>query len=1120
MKSPIAIHQFHSGSGYGDAITNSMFIIRKILREAGFKSDIYVEHIAIEFQDELISYKNYKSTFNQVLIIHHSMGHDLDEWITSLKDRIILVYHNITPSKFFPEGSLVYHYAQKGREQLKNFKNLVHGAIAVSEFNESELRTLGYKETITIPLLLDTQSIKSHPWNKQLYDKLKSEKCFNILFVGRIVENKCQHDLIEIIKILNDLGHRKSKLYLVGGITSNSYFENLKKLISEYNLNQHVIFTGKVIYEDLYAYYRAADIFLCMSEHEGFCVPLVEAMLFDVPVIAYDSPESNIRNTLNDGGFLFKEKNYEEIAGLICLLQENRRLRRYILKQQRKALKIYDFQNIKFRFLKFLKSLGIEVKIEEESFNYTKPSVKIQIEGPFDSSYSLALLNREMALTLNKLYPDQVSLYSTEGPGDFKPNNKFLNSHPVIKKMWEISEKALSVDMVLRNLYPPRVHDMKGLINAMNIYGWEESVFPREYIEDFNVYLDILPVMSNYVKKVMIDNGIQIPVEVIGDGVDHILKIQAKKYNGYLGKGFKFLYVSSAFPRKGVDILLKAYVNSFTNKDNVSLIVKTFPNIHNNIKEQLEVIKKDYPDCPEIILINEDLPYEYIVDLYHKCDCFVAPTRGEGFGLTIAEAMLLGLPVIVTGYGGQSDFCNEDSCWLIDYEFKNAKTHFKLFNSVWVEPKVEHLAKLMKMIVNLPRKEIEKKTRKAKQFILKQYKWEDCGKRLIKAIQKIEKQPIFYERKIKLGWISSWNCKCGIAQYSKYLLENFDEYDFDITIFANITDHIIHKDDSKVIRCWKDTSQKDLNPLITKIIQNDIEALVIQYNFGFFEIYSFGKMIDLLKKRGIKIFITFHSTADVNKPDFRASLSWIKDSLIKVDRIFVHSINDLNRLKNIGLIENVTLLPHGVFYRKKRDIKEVKSKIGLSNKRIIASYGFLLPNKGIKELIQAFYRLSGNNLNLYLLLINSLYPNLISEQYKDECLKLVTNLNLSNKVLMINDFLDEEESIILLEAADIIIFPYQYTQESASGAVRFGLSSYRPVACTPLEIFNDVEEVVHFLPGFTPEKIANGITDLFNNPNLLLKKGEIQERWLKEHSWFNIAKRLSDIIKYFCFFGM
>jgi len=1114
---PVAIHQFHSGSAFGDAVTNSMFIIRKIVREAGFKSDIYVEHVAKEFQNELISYKNYSSHPNQVLIVHHSMGHDLDEWIASLKDQIILVYHNVTPPKFFPKGSPFYHYAQKGKEQLKIFRHLVSGAIADSIFNESELKALGYNKTITIPLLINTQEIKRHPWNKQLYDKLKSEKDFNILFVGRIVENKCQHDLIEILRILNNLGYRKSKLYLVGDITSNLYFENLKKLISKYNVNQHVFFTGKVTYEDLYAYYRAADVFLCMSEHEGFCVPIVEAMLFDTPVIAYDSPESNIRNTLNNGGFLFKEKNHEEIAGLLCLLQKNRKLRRIIVKQQREALNTYRFEHIKAKFLEFLQSLGIEVDINQKVNLSSESSVKFQIEGPFDSSYSLALLNREMALALNKLYPGRVSLYSTEGPGDFEPNKEFLEAHPDIKKIWEKSEKALATDVLLRNLCPPRVHDMKGLINAMNIYGWEESKFPETYIEDFNAYLDILPVMSNYVKKIMIDSGIQIPVEVTGVGIDHILRIQPKEYKGYLGNGFKFLYISSAFPRKGVDILLKAYSSAFTNKDNVTLIIKAFPNIHNNVADQLKKIREENRTCPEIIFINEDLPYEYIVDIYQKCDCFVAPTRGEGFGLPVAEAMLLGLPVIVTGYGGQSDFCNEEICWLIDYKFRKAKSHFKLFNSVWVEPEVEHLVELMRMIVNLPKEEIEKKTSKAKQFILSRYKWEDCAQRLLQGIKKVEKQPIFYDRKIRLGWISSWNCKCGIAQYSKYLLDNFDNYDFDIKIFANEAEQIIDKDDSRVIRCWKDASQRDLNSLITKIIQNDIEALVIQYNFGFFNIYSFGKMISLFKEKGIKIFITLHSTADVNKPDFKASLSWIKDSLIKVDRIFVHSIEDLNQLKNMGLIENVTLLPHGIFYREERNVNKVKTRIGLSGKRIIASYGFLLPHKGIKELIQTFHQLSGNDPNLYLLLVNSLYPSPISEQYRDECLKLIAELNLSPKVLMINDFLKEEESIILLEAADIIVFPYQYTQESASGAVRFGLSSHRPVACTPLKIFSDVEEVVHFLPGFTPEKIAEGLKCFFANPNLLLEKKEIQEKWLKEHSWPNIAKRLSNIIKYFCF---
>lgn len=126
----------------------------------------------------------------------------------------------------------------------------------------------------------------------------------NIIFVGRIARNKAQHDLIKIADIYRYI-NPNFKMYIIGGATDTEYYEELKYSIEENQLQNYVKLTGKVSNEDLYAYYKSANIFLCMSEHEGFGMPLIEAMLFNLPVLAYNS--SNIANTLNEGGVLFEE---------------------------------------------------------------------------------------------------------------------------------------------------------------------------------------------------------------------------------------------------------------------------------------------------------------------------------------------------------------------------------------------------------------------------------------------------------------------------------------------------------------------------------------------------------------------------------------------------------------------------------------------------------------------------------------------------------------------------------------------------------------------------------------------------------------------------------------------
>lgn len=138
-KTKKSIHQFHSGSAYGDAVTNGMLFTKKLLIELGFHSKIYAEHVAPEYENEIEHFSKYKSNENNILLLHHSMGHDQDKWIESLVDQVILVYHNITPEYFFEKGSLFYNYSLKGRKQLDLLKKKSIASIGDSILNTQEL---------------------------------------------------------------------------------------------------------------------------------------------------------------------------------------------------------------------------------------------------------------------------------------------------------------------------------------------------------------------------------------------------------------------------------------------------------------------------------------------------------------------------------------------------------------------------------------------------------------------------------------------------------------------------------------------------------------------------------------------------------------------------------------------------------------------------------------------------------------------------------------------------------------------------------------------------------------------------------------------------------------------
>jgi len=1092
----VKIHQFTPSITQGDGVSNGVFYIQKILKELGFISYIYAGDIDKTLKNEVISYKKIdKNDTSQILLIHYSIYYDFSTWIDKLKCKKIIIYHNITPYQFFKKGTLLYKLCKKGVEYLPELSKKVDGAIGVSTLNSKELIENGFKGVETIPLLIDTNKILKSKWNYKLFDKIIEK--FTIIFVGRIARNKAQHDLIKIASFYKKI-NSNFKFYIIGGTTDNSYKEELEELIYSYDLEENVILTGKISNEELYAYYKGANLFLCMSEHEGFGIPLIEAMLFNTPVIAYNS--SNIKNTLNGGGILFNKKSHKYIAGTIELIRTNRAFKRAILDTQKKAIEIYKHKNIVKKMAKYLNNIGVKTnppKIQEEQVD-----IEFQFEGPFDSSYSLAILNRYSALEFEKIYSNKVSLYPTEGTGDYIPDNNFLKQNPKIEQMYKKSQKGINSKVIFRNLYPPKVIGMKGYFNLLNAYGWEESTFPLEYVKEFNNHLDGITVMSNYVRRVLITNGVEVPIKVVGLGVEHILNIKPEPIELNSTKKFRFLHISSAFPRKGVDILLKAYTKTFSSSDDVTLIIKTFPNPHNNIEKEIKKIREN-PNSPEIILINKDLKDENIVWLYQNSNALVAPSRGEGFGLPMAEAMLFNLPVITTAFGGQSDFCIDDTAWLIDYSFTKAKTHFKLFDSYWVEPKIEHLKELLKEQIDLTEDKKKSKTQKAYNLILKKFKWKDYRGKTEEFLKYLEDEPIFKENKINLGWVSTYNSKCGIAAYSEFLLKYLRQK-HNVTIFANYTKPLNQKLENGVIRCWENRFDKNNELLIQNILNKSIQVIIINFNFSFFSTKNLKNIIKILKEKNIKIIIIFHSVADVKVKGLEASLKDIKDTLILVDYLLVHTIEDLNFFKKIGLF-NVELLPHGVI---NRDV-DVETK----NIKTIGSYGFFLPHKGILELIEAFAILEKKYPNLKLLLVNALYPVKESEEYFNLCKNKTKELGLNKKIEFETRFLEDKDSFKLLDKSDLIVLPYRKTQESSSASVRFAIATKKPVICTPQPIFSDVEEVVHFTKGYSPKEIASKIEELIKNKDKIDKKLKIQTKWIREHEWKNISNRLNNLIK-------
>ena len=346
------IHQVMPTIIKGDAISNEALALHELFLKNRFKGNIYAENIGNGLPGYVKSYNKirYDIKTKDIILYHLSTGTNITKKILRMKNKKITRYHNITPKSFFQKNSeIAYKLAEKGRNELTEFdKNDLF--VADSEYNKAELLDYGYNNSFVCPLV-----IKYSDYNKN-YDKSVSQKMLdgkvNILFTGRIAPNKKQDDIIKTFYYYKKYINKDSRLILVGSYEGmESYYCTLLELIAKLELKD-VIFTNHIPFSHVLAYYKTADVFLCMSEHEGFCVPLVEAMYFNIPIISYNS--SAIPYTLGQSGILFSKKDYIMIAETINEVLTNFELKRSIITKQNERLKYFDNQTVEEKFMKIV----------------------------------------------------------------------------------------------------------------------------------------------------------------------------------------------------------------------------------------------------------------------------------------------------------------------------------------------------------------------------------------------------------------------------------------------------------------------------------------------------------------------------------------------------------------------------------------------------------------------------------------------------------------------------------------------------------------------------------------------------------------------------------------------
>jgi len=332
------IHQWVPAAHRGDAIGDSARKVRDMLRAMGHDSDLFALTIDDDLREDVRPFQDPAAARGDVTIFHFALPSPMTARFAALDGVKILQYHNITPAAFFaPYDPQLFRLAALGRRELATLAGHVDLALGDSDFNRRELEALGFTRTGVLPIAVNTERITGAPPRPAL-ERILRDGLVNILFVGRIVPNKKIEDHIRLAEIYKRYVDSYYRFIFVGRYDGvPRYYDQVRALIAEYDmLPDRFWFTGPVPDEDLAAFYRWADAYVSLSEHEGFCVPLVEAMAADVPVVAYAA--GAVPETLGGAGLLFEPKDLELAAELLGSVVYDRGVRARVLDGQRRRL--------------------------------------------------------------------------------------------------------------------------------------------------------------------------------------------------------------------------------------------------------------------------------------------------------------------------------------------------------------------------------------------------------------------------------------------------------------------------------------------------------------------------------------------------------------------------------------------------------------------------------------------------------------------------------------------------------------------------------------------------------------------------------------------------------------
>ena len=337
-----------------DAIGVHTLHLRDGLRAAGIESDVYYgSHTPDVAHEGRPVTELGRAGRDRWLLYQASIGSPVYDILAARSEPKLVNYHNITPASLLRDWEPdVAYEAALGRTQLARLAPQSRFAVADSAFNESELHALGYDGTAVVPLLIDMQAKSDEP-DPDLAARLAGRRArdggVDLLYVGKLSPHKAPHDLVKMLDVVRRLYEPAARLHLVGSPLGSTYEPALRSYIEELGLADAVDVPGSVTGAELEAYYRAADVFVSASDHEGFCVPLAEAMGHGVPIVAYGV--TAVPETVAGAGLLLDDKAPVVFAAAVGRVLHDDTLRAVLVQAGRTRVAGFDLAASTQRFV-------------------------------------------------------------------------------------------------------------------------------------------------------------------------------------------------------------------------------------------------------------------------------------------------------------------------------------------------------------------------------------------------------------------------------------------------------------------------------------------------------------------------------------------------------------------------------------------------------------------------------------------------------------------------------------------------------------------------------------------------------------------------------------------------